>query len=71
MWRFFQERYLALSSTNEIEVVYQDPQAKLLLEKHCNVCHSPTAPQGEGRIAPPMVAVKCIILRNIPRRMIL
>lgn len=60
--------YLALSSTNEIEVVYQDPQAKLLLEKHCNVCHSPTAPQGEGRIAPPMVAVKMHYIEKYPKK---
>lgn len=31
---------------------------KALLENKCNLCHSPTASNDEGRIAPPMAAVK-------------
>jgi cytochrome c553 len=31
---------------------------KKLLETHCYVCHSPSAKENEGRIAPPMIAVK-------------
>lgn len=31
---------------------------KKLMETHCYVCHSPTAKENEGRIAPPMIAVK-------------
>ena len=34
------------------------PEGKKLMETHCYVCHSPTAPENEGRIAPPMVAIK-------------
>ena len=37
---------------------YQPQQAKDLMEKHCYTCHSPTADEVEGRIAPPMVAIK-------------
>ncbi len=31
---------------------------KKLMETHCYLCHSPSAKEGEGRIAPPMIAVK-------------
>jgi cytochrome c553 len=31
---------------------------KKLMETHCYVCHSPNAKENEGRIAPPMIAVK-------------
>ncbi|WP_372753803.1 DUF3365 domain-containing protein [Mariniflexile sp.] len=31
---------------------------KKLLETHCYLCHNPSAPENEGRIAPPMVAIK-------------
>jgi hypothetical protein len=31
---------------------------KKMMETHCYVCHSPTAKENEGRIAPPMIAVK-------------
>lgn len=34
------------------------PEGKKLLETHCYLCHSPTAAEQEGRIAPPMIAVK-------------
>jgi hypothetical protein len=33
-------------------------EGKKLMETNCYVCHSPNAPEGEGRIAPPMVAIK-------------
>ena len=33
-------------------------EGKKLMETHCYLCHSPSAPEGEGRIAPPMVAIK-------------
>ncbi|WP_333695842.1 c-type heme family protein [Flavobacterium sp.] len=36
-----------------------DPlEAKKLMETHCYLCHSPTADENQGRIAPPMVAIK-------------
>lgn len=31
---------------------------KKLMETHCYLCHSPSAKEGEGRVAPPMIAVK-------------
>ena len=31
---------------------------KKLMENNCYLCHSPSAKEGEGRIAPPMIAVK-------------
>ena len=31
---------------------------KKLMETHCYLCHSPNAKESEGRIAPPMIAVK-------------
>ena len=33
-------------------------EGKKLLEQKCYLCHSPTAPEKEGRIGPPMIAVK-------------
>jgi len=33
-------------------------EAQQLMVTHCYVCHSPTASETEGRIAPPMVAIK-------------
>lgn len=36
----------------------QAHEAKKLMETHCYLCHSPTAQENEGRIAPPMVAIK-------------
>lgn len=45
--------------TPEKDVVVNDYQeGKKLMETQCYVCHSPSAPEGEGRIAPPMVAIK-------------
>jgi len=31
---------------------------KKLLETHCYLCHNPTIPENNGRVAPPMIAVK-------------
>lgn len=33
-------------------------EGKKLMESHCYLCHSPNAAENEGRIAPPMVAIK-------------
>ncbi len=43
---------------NEKALVYNPQVAKELMEKHCYLCHSPTADEVKGRIAPPMVAIK-------------
>lgn len=37
---------------------------KKLMETQCYVCHSPDAPEDEGRIAPPMIAIKAHYLRE-------
>ncbi|MFH4964566.1 hypothetical protein V8G69_06135 [Gaetbulibacter sp. M235] len=37
---------------------------KKLLETHCYACHNPTIPENNGRIAPPMIAIKTRYLRN-------
>ena len=43
----------------EVSAFSYDPEeAKELMEKHCYLCHSPIADELEGRIAPPMVAIK-------------
>ena len=36
----------------------QSDDGKKLMEKHCYICHSPSAAEEDGRIAPPMVAIK-------------
>ena len=42
-------------NTNEVA---QEHEGKKLMETHCYLCHSPNAGENEGRIAPPMVAIK-------------
>ncbi|MBU2526675.1 MAG: DUF3365 domain-containing protein [Bacteroidetes bacterium] len=37
---------------------------KKLMETHCYLCHSPTAKENTGRIAPPMVAIKAHYLQE-------
>ncbi|WP_396184083.1 DUF3365 domain-containing protein [Flavobacterium sp.] len=39
-------------------------EAQQLMATHCYICHSPTASETEGRIAPPMVAIKARYLMN-------
>ena len=46
----------------------QDHSGKKLMETYCYACHSPNAPMNEGRIAPPMAAVKAHYLLNKPKR---
>ena len=45
-------------------VVKQEHPGKKLMETYCYTCHSPTAPMDEGRIGPPMAAVKAHYLMN-------
>ena len=42
----------------EIAPVADYQEGKKLMETHCYVCHNPSTPENEGRIAPPLVAVK-------------
>lgn len=46
-----------------------DPmEGKRWMETQCYVCHSPTAGENEGRIAPPMIAVKARYLMDYPTK---
>ena len=42
--------------TTSVEM--KEHEGKKLMEIHCYLCHSPNAGENEGRIAPPMVAIK-------------
>jgi cytochrome c553 len=48
---------------NQVTVI-NNPEGKKLMETHCYVCHSPNAPEGEGRIAPPMIAIKAHYIKE-------
>lgn len=37
---------------------------KKLMETHCYLCHSPHAPEHEGRVGPPMIAIKAHYLKD-------
>lgn len=39
-------------------------EAQQLMSTHCYICHNPTASETEGRVAPPMVAIKARYLMN-------
>lgn len=47
--------YEEITSLSE---AYNPQEAKDLMETHCYLCHSPSAKENEGRIAPPMIAIK-------------
>lgn len=51
------ENYKPVTEKDKLEVS-DNLEGKKLMETHCYLCHSPSAPEGEGRIAPPMVAIK-------------
>ena len=42
----------------ESVVAINEHEGKKLMEMHCYLCHSPNAAENQGRIAPPMVAIK-------------
>ncbi len=46
----------------------QEHPGKKLMETYCYTCHSPSAPMMEGRIGPPMAAVKAHYLMGDPTR---
>jgi hypothetical protein len=46
----------------------QAREAQQLMATHCYLCHSPNAPELEGRIAPPMVGIKGHYLQAYPER---
>jgi cytochrome c553 len=51
------ENYKKISQTEATNIITQHP-GKKLVETKCYVCHSPSASEQEGRIAPPMAAIK-------------
>lgn len=51
------ENYKPVSDKDKLEVS-DNLEGKKLMETHCYLCHNPSVPEGEGRIAPPMVAIK-------------
>lgn len=44
--------------TNTAQIDTVEHQGKKLMETNCYLCHSPNANENEGRVAPPMIAVK-------------
>ncbi len=51
------EEYKAVEDENiQLDTIAHN--GKKLMETHCYLCHSPSAKEDEGRIAPPMIAVK-------------
>lgn len=48
---------------NKKTVVSYSHEGKQLMETNCYLCHSPSANEKEGRIAPPMVAIKAHYLQ--------
>ncbi|WP_291117139.1 c-type heme family protein [Flavobacterium sp. UBA6135] len=52
------EVYQSVSNDKVIGTVTDILTVKKLMETHCYLCHSPNAAENQGRIAPPMVAIK-------------
>lgn len=52
------KEYQNVEEQNAITSTFDPLEAKKLMEIHCYLCHSPTADENQGRIAPPMVAIK-------------
>ena len=44
--------------TNTAQIDTVEHQGEKLMETNCYLCHSPNASENEGRVAPPMIAVK-------------
>jgi len=51
------------ATAEESELMKGHP-GKKLMENQCYLCHSPSAPEHEGRIGPPMIAIKAHYLRD-------
>lgn len=53
------ENYSEIKADEPVsEEIVQEHPGKKLMETQCYICHSPDAPMNDGRIAPPMVAIK-------------
>ncbi|GGD28378.1 Tll0287-like domain-containing protein [Flavobacterium orientale] len=61
---------LSCQKKNELLEIQKDltqaeaEHAQKLMQTHCYICHSPTASETQGRIAPPMVAIKARYLMD-------
>ena len=44
--------------SSDISQLQREHPGKKLMETYCYVCHNAEAPEGNGRIAPPMIAIK-------------
>lgn len=55
-------------AANSEQEKYNPERAKSLMEKQCYLCHGPNASANEGRIAPPMIAVKSRYLMDYKNR---
>jgi cytochrome c553 len=51
------KEYSTIAVTNEIDAIMQS-DGKKLMEVQCYICHGPKGSENDGRIAPPMVAIK-------------
>ncbi|WP_338377879.1 DUF3365 domain-containing protein [uncultured Flavobacterium sp.] len=57
------EKYKPIESEKvQLDTIAHD--GKKLMETHCYLCHSPSAKENEGRIAPPMIAIKARYLMD-------
>lgn len=52
------KEFQPITEENNTYELTQEHEGKKLMETHCYLCHSPNAGENEGRIAPPMVAIK-------------
>lgn len=43
-------------------------EGKKLMENNCYLCHSPNAPESDGRVGPPMIAIKVFYLEKFPTK---
>jgi len=52
------KEFQPIKEKNNTYELTQEHEGKKLMETNCYLCHSPNAGENEGRIAPPMVAIK-------------
>ena len=52
------KEYKEIQDANPTSLQNETQEGRKLMETHCYLCHSPNAAENEGRIAPPMVAIK-------------
>lgn len=57
------ENYKPVTEKDKLEVS-DNLEGKKLMETHCYLCHSPSAAEEDGRIAPPMIAIKAHYIKE-------